>query len=210
MKQNPSKQKVMKAASSLFFLKGFHGTSVRDIAQKANMNVSSINYYFKSKQGLLEYTVTAYYEAYLKALEKTLNETETLAPIERLHALISTIIHYKQSNYQLTCFIQRELSLDSVFVREMAVTYLAKENYIIRETFYNVLEGRVKIDFKNYLLIQLKGMLVTPYILHNDWKDQVIGEYSHQLFVKRYVRVIQQWLDFIILNGMQTEKMLAQ
>jgi len=46
-----SKQKVIEAASMLFFQKGFHGTTVRDIADKASVNVSLISYYFKGKQG---------------------------------------------------------------------------------------------------------------------------------------------------------------
>lgn len=124
MKKNPTKQKVIEAASSLFFQKGFHGTSVRDIADKASVNVSLISYYFKSKQGLLEYAVTNYYEEYLKTVEESLENAANLSPLEKLNGLIFTIIQYKQTNHQLTCFIQRELSLDSVFVREMAVTYL--------------------------------------------------------------------------------------
>ncbi|WP_249872019.1 forespore capture DNA-binding protein RefZ [Oceanobacillus saliphilus] len=198
MKKNPTKQKVIDAASSLFFQKGFHGTSVRDIAERASVNVSLISYYFKGKQGLLEYAVTNYYEEYLRTLEESLEKTTAHSPLEKLNNLIFTIIHYKQSNHQLTCFIQRELSLDSVFVREMAVTYLAKENYYIRQTFFDVLHGRVKGDMRHYLLMQLKGMLITPYILHSEWKEQVIGEYSHQIFVKKYVNTIQLWIDFIV------------
>ncbi|WP_339228405.1 forespore capture DNA-binding protein RefZ [Oceanobacillus sp. FSL K6-2867] len=198
MKKNPTKQKVINAASSLFFQKGFHGTSVRDIAEKASVNVSLISYYFKSKQGLLEYAVTNYYEEYLKTIEEELENAASLSPLEKLNGLIFTIIQYKQTNHQLTCFIQRELSLDSVFVREMAVTYLAKENYYIKQTFFEALNGRAKGDTREYMLLQLKGLLITPYILHSDWKEQVVGAYSHQVFVRKYVKTIQNWLDFIM------------
>lgn len=206
MKKNPTRQKVIDAASSLFFQKGFHGTSVRDIAEKASVNLSLISYYFKGKQGLLEYAVTNYYEEYLKTLEEAMKKADSFAPLEKLHELIFTIIHYKQSNHQLTCFIQRELSLDSVFVREMAVTYLAKENYYIRQTFFDAIDGRVKGETRQYLLLQLKGMFITPYILHSEWKEQVIGDYSHQIFVKKYANTIQQWVHWITENGIYPEK----
>lgn len=206
MKKNPTRQKVIDAASSLFFQKGFHGTSVRDIAEKASVNLSLISYYFKGKQGLLEYAITNYYEEYLKTLEEAMKKADSFAPLEKLHELIFTIIHYKQSNHQLTCFIQRELSLDSVFVREMAVTYLAKENYYIRQTFFDAIDGRVKGETRQYLLLQLKGMFITPYILHSEWKEQVIGDYSHQIFVKKYANTIQQWVDWITENGIYPEK----
>ncbi|MEC5421912.1 forespore capture DNA-binding protein RefZ [Virgibacillus sp. C22-A2] len=199
MKTNPSKQKVIDAASVLFFQKGFHGTSVRDIAEKASVNVSLISYYFKGKQGLLEYAVTEYYEAYLNAIDETLASLETNTELDKLKKMIFTIIQYKQQNHQLSCFIHRELSLDSVFVREMAVTYLAKENHYISSTFFNTIKRDKKSEEdRHYMLMQLKGMLITPYILHNEWKNHIIGDYSHAIFVKKYVKTIHEWLDFIV------------
>ncbi|GIO28849.1 forespore capture DNA-binding protein RefZ [Ornithinibacillus bavariensis] len=200
MNDIPTKRKVVEAASALFYQKGFHGTSVRDIAEKASVNVSSISYYFKGKQGLLEFAVSNYYEEYLSIIETTLEESIELDALESLKNLIYKIIQYKHMNLQLSCFIHRELSMDSVFVREMAVTYLAKENYIIGNAFSalfkNKTEDKSKPD-RQYLLMQLKGMLVTPYILHNEWRSQIVGEYSHSLFIKRYVQTICNWLDYI-------------
>ncbi|MCB0327466.1 MAG: helix-turn-helix transcriptional regulator, partial [Bdellovibrionales bacterium] len=48
-----AKQRILDSAASLFSQKGFASTSVRDIAQLAHVNVSSINYYFDSKENLL-------------------------------------------------------------------------------------------------------------------------------------------------------------
>jgi TetR/AcrR family transcriptional regulator, regulator of cefoperazone and chloramphenicol sensitivity len=200
MKDTPTKRKVVEAASTLFYQKGFHGTSVRDIAEKASVNISSVSYYFNGKQGLLEYAVSNYYEEYLSIIEATLEETLDESSIEKLKKLIYKIIQYKHMNLQLSCFIHRELSMDSVFVREMAVTYLAKENFIIGNTFSDVFKDKKddkhKLD-RQFLLMQLKGMLVTPYVLHNEWRNQVVGDYSHSLFVDRYVKTIHKWLDYI-------------
>ncbi|SET45428.1 transcriptional regulator, TetR family [Oceanobacillus limi] len=199
MKNSPTKQKVIHAASKLFFQKGFHGTSVRDIAEAASVNVSLISYYFKGKQGLLEYAVTQYYEAYLETMEESIRQTETVSSEEKIKKLIWSIIQYKQNNLQFSCFIHRELSLDSVFVREMAVTYLAKENYLLSMTFMDAVNGskQSKVE-REFLLLQLKGMLVTPYILHNEWKKQVVGDYSHAKFIENYVQSIHNWLDYIL------------
>ncbi|WP_325034746.1 forespore capture DNA-binding protein RefZ [Lentibacillus sp. Marseille-P4043] len=199
VKNNPSKQKVIDAASALFYQKGFDGTSVRDIADKACVNVSLISYYFKSKQGLLEHGVTQYYETYLKTVEETLQLSKADSKLERLKKVVETIIQYRQNNHQFSCFILRELSLDSVFVREMAVTYIAKENYYLSNAFFSILEEKqVQYMDREFLFMQLKGMLITPYVLQNEWKNQVIGEQSHHMFVKKYVRTIHKWLDFIV------------
>ena len=44
----------MEAAEELFAEKGFSGTSVRDIADAADVNVAMISYYFGSKEKMLE------------------------------------------------------------------------------------------------------------------------------------------------------------
>src|SRR5699024_8465169 len=113
-----TKEKVIKVATQLFYQKGFQGTSVRDIAQKAQINISQISYYFKHKQGLLEYIVTDYYEDYLEALEETLKNSEDMLDREVFEALIETIFTYRLKHFHLTSSIHRELSIDSTFVRE--------------------------------------------------------------------------------------------
>jgi AcrR family transcriptional regulator len=44
---------LLEAAEKLFAEKGYDGTSVRDIAQEAGVNLAMISYYFGSKDGLL-------------------------------------------------------------------------------------------------------------------------------------------------------------
>ncbi|HNO01068.1 MAG TPA: TetR family transcriptional regulator, partial [Chitinophagaceae bacterium] len=43
----------MKKAEKLFAEKGYNGTSVRDIAEKAGINLAMVSYYFGSKEKLL-------------------------------------------------------------------------------------------------------------------------------------------------------------
>ena len=63
--QSKTKEKIIDAAVSLFNVKGFDGTSVREIAGKAKVNVANISYYFHSKEGLLESLVISYFEGYI-------------------------------------------------------------------------------------------------------------------------------------------------
>jgi len=56
-----TKQRILEAAMNLFAVKGFDGTSIRDIAKLAEVNVASLNYHFRTKENLrqemLEYIV---------------------------------------------------------------------------------------------------------------------------------------------------------
>lgn len=54
MVYNEKQLAIMEAAEALFAEQGFNGTSVRDIAEKAAVNLAMISYYFGSKEKLLE------------------------------------------------------------------------------------------------------------------------------------------------------------
>lgn len=52
--KGPNKgQEVLEVISRLFASKGYHATSMRDIAQELNMNKSSLYYYMNSKEEML-------------------------------------------------------------------------------------------------------------------------------------------------------------
>jgi len=48
------KENIQNIALKLFAENGFDGTSIRNIATEANVNIAMISYYFKSKEGLFE------------------------------------------------------------------------------------------------------------------------------------------------------------
>lgn len=191
-----TKQRVVDAASGLFYQHGFHGTSVRDIAEEASVNVSLISYYFKSKQGLLEYAVTHYYEHYLETIDIASGEGYSEDVQQQLKQVVHAMIRYKTEHFQLTSFINRELTLDSTFVREMTVTYLAKENHLLSELFFGILAESNRGQ-RAYLFMQLKGMLMSPYILKNEWNNQLFDQVDIDNFTRNYVRTISRWLDFL-------------
>ena len=195
-KTRTTRDKVIDAASLLFYQKGFHGTSVRDIADKANINVSLISYYFKSKQGLLENAVMSYYEEYIDLMEYTIDQLKEEEALDLCKSLIHTMLEYRIERYQLTSFINRELQLDSTFVREMTVTYLAKENHLLGKVFGAILQPEHQQKKAN-LLIQLKGMMISPFIYISDWENTVLDQTDRKLFIRQYTTLIENWLDYL-------------
>ncbi|RDY65724.1 forespore capture DNA-binding protein RefZ [Halobacillus sp. SY10] len=179
---NVTRDKVLDVACRLFYSQGFNGTSVRDIAKAANVNVSLIHYYFKSKQGLFESLAVSYFEPYLEMLE---NEQPSEGEY-RLNDLVKKILHYKQSNYQLSCLLNRELTLNTTFAREMLVTYLAKENHLLTQILFHK-NSHIDVTFKEKLcLLQLKGLLNAPFMMPHEFKDPFITDASLNHFVEMY------------------------
>lgn len=48
------RRKIIEAATYLFGVEGYAATSTRSIAERAGVNIASLNYYFKSKKGLFD------------------------------------------------------------------------------------------------------------------------------------------------------------
>lgn len=54
-----SRNKILNAAEELFSAKGFDGTAVREISEKAGVNKALIFYYFKNKEDILQYLMNS-------------------------------------------------------------------------------------------------------------------------------------------------------
>ena len=105
------KEAIIESAIKLFGTKGFEGTSVRDIAADAQVNVAMINYYFGSKEHLFEKAVE-YRASFLKGIFSELINNKSLTPIEKIDVIIDHTIERKFSNSQFHHLLHRELSLE--------------------------------------------------------------------------------------------------
>lgn len=78
---------IIQTAEVLFAERGFDGTSVRDIADEAGINVAMISYYFGSKEKLME----ALFELRVGTIQsrvESLLKDDSLTPIEKVNMLI--------------------------------------------------------------------------------------------------------------------------
>ncbi|MEO6813202.1 MAG: TetR family transcriptional regulator [Ginsengibacter sp.] len=102
---------IIKSAIKLFSVKGFEGTSVREIAADSKVNVAMINYYFTSKEKLFE-SVVEYRTSFLKGVFTDLINNTTLSDIEKIDIIIDQTIERKFSNREFHRLLHRELSLE--------------------------------------------------------------------------------------------------
>lgn len=101
---------IIESAIELFGIKGFEGTSVREIAAKAEVNVAMINYYFLSKEKLFESAVE-HKASVLKNIFEELIANKNLTAIEKMDIIIDKTIERKFSNAQFHHLLHRELTL---------------------------------------------------------------------------------------------------
>ncbi|WP_229248616.1 TetR/AcrR family transcriptional regulator [Dyadobacter sandarakinus] len=87
-----SEDKIREAAKRVFLKKGFDGTTSRDIAREADMNIALTNYYFRSKEKLFMEIFRDLMELYSENVLEILNK-----PID-IKSKISEII---ERNFQM-------------------------------------------------------------------------------------------------------------
>jgi AcrR family transcriptional regulator len=123
---NEKQLEILQVAEQLFAEDGFDGTSIRDIAKKANVNIAMISYYFGSKEKMLEAMVVNRISDMHLQLESLYNENiPPMAKIDKLVELYISRINKNRCIYQIIHF---ELSTKKREINFEKFTEMKKEN----------------------------------------------------------------------------------
>lgn len=97
MDYNEKQVQIIETAERLFSDNGFEGTSVRDIAQVAGINIAMISYYFGSKEKLLE-AIFVYRINYTRLTILNILESGNYSPMQKIEKLIESYIDKMMNN----------------------------------------------------------------------------------------------------------------
>ncbi len=208
MKKNV-KDEIAAAAIILFNTNGFNGTTIRDIAKKAKVNIANISYYFQNKNGLLEYCFTIYFEQYIAEIEKGIGELEKGSRL-CMKNIIKNLLAFHCGNIPLARFVLREISLDSQMVREIMSTYLAKERFYLTKILeYGVAKQEYEKVNSQYFIIQLKGLLSMPFI-NSHYISEVLHIFPHEkYFYNKYLAELYHWMESALSVKISSQKRYA-
>jgi len=87
MEFNDKQLQIIETAEKLFADKGFKGTSVRDIAEAAGINVAMISYYFGSKLQLMEAIFAVRIGTVQMRIENLLKD-DSITPLQKINMLV--------------------------------------------------------------------------------------------------------------------------
>ncbi len=195
-KGEKTKRKVMEAAVTLFNVKGYSGTSIRAIADKAGVNVALISYYFHNKQGLLEKLMVDYLEGYTTIVETAYQELSNHPSSQCLLKVVENLLKYQQQYHHLSRFVHREVTLDSTFVRELMMTYFMKEKHYLKSIIVKgIKQNQFRQVSSDFVAIQIRALITMPYSM-----PQYIREVYHlnpheDYFVSKYLTHIKTWIS---------------
>jgi AcrR family transcriptional regulator len=148
---NEKQIEILQVAEQLFAEEGFDGTSIRDIAKKANINIAMISYYFGSKEKLLEAIVLNRISDMRLQLENIYNEI--LPPFEKVDKLIELYISRINNNRCIYQIIHFEFSTKKRELNFKGFTDMKRSNL---ETFRNIIkEGQDSGQFQKDINVDL-------------------------------------------------------
>lgn len=137
---------ILDVAEELFASSGFEGTSVRDIAQKAGMNVAMISYYFGSKEKLLQNLILNRTENTSMVLEG-LSHNKQMDPWEKIDRVIDYYVDKLLDNRNFHTILSRQLSLaQDKEITDLLISVKKRNSTMISDI---IREGQQKKIFRN-------------------------------------------------------------
>jgi AcrR family transcriptional regulator len=114
------REHILIVAEELFAEKGFDGTSVRDIAQQAGVNLAMISYYFGSKEKLLE-SLVELRASYAYGILEELNKDQSLSPWDKIDRLVDFYVDRVLNNLRFHNIMYQESSTRSEDIKNKTI-----------------------------------------------------------------------------------------
>jgi AcrR family transcriptional regulator len=105
-----TKKKILDIAFNLFASQGFASTSIRQIASSADVNISSIGYYFGGKEGLYREVINSHLKDFTNSLTEKISRESDIKNRIRLFAI--SLVDSLMDSPSILQIITRELVTD--------------------------------------------------------------------------------------------------
>lgn len=126
------KQTIINAAMELFADKGFEGTSIREMAAKAGVNIAMVNYYFGSKEKLFEAMVEEKSTYFRERLTEVLNDASK-NELQKIDTIIEDYVNRITSQHKYHRVIHQELMLQQrEALHENIIAVFAKNKEVLK------------------------------------------------------------------------------
>ncbi len=123
-KEDKIRESILEAAETLFQRWGIHKTTMEDIAREAGKGKSSIYYYFKSKEAMLEAVAMRQAERITLAVQKEVAAKTTAR--EQLLAYVTTSFRETRQAVTLFAIARGEIRANQQLIRGVVDQYYAR------------------------------------------------------------------------------------
>lgn len=162
------KDTIKRKAIELFSNKGFHGTSIRDIAKAANCSIPMIYYYYDSKNKLLEEVV---YNEFASLIDKLNSQIQKGMPLEDIYFMAikqrKELNDYDKAVYKLAIKIWLRFE-GSTEIRGKFIVWRKERYERNKKILSKVCRDKAKLDTFTSIIIGIFENITERIILLNE------------------------------------------
>lgn len=159
-----SKTRLLDAAVKLFAQKTYDGTSVKDLATEADVNVSMVSYYFGGKEGLYRACIERVGKDRMAAAQRILQPARSAEEFRvRMRMLVEEMMNFHAEQGDVTTLVMREACMESTRAQDVFKSHFLS-NFMLFSQFLS--DGQKQGFLRTELDPQITGGLMYGMLLH--------------------------------------------
>ena len=184
-----TESKIKDAACIVFTKKGYYATRTRDIAEEADINLSLLNYYFRSKEKLFQIVMNERMELMFGELEPIVNNLESNLET-KLNHLIQFYMNMLEENPNLPIFIMSEIKNDHTHCdTKNSLKEMLEQSALLRQ-----LKDKKPNINPYHLLLNIMSLCIFPYIAKPIFSaTDILSDLEFNNLMKERETLIPKW-----------------
>lgn len=161
--QENTEQQILDAAYEVFMEKGMHGTRMSDIADKAGIKRTVVNYYFRTKEKLYKKVAKTIVRQALPVMLKVLNSDISLK--EKIGQFVHNYISMAQRTPFMPIYIVNEVNkLGPAFIEEIFDGNKPSMQPFVAHLQREVDAGNIRAVDPYQILLHIMSLCLFPFL----------------------------------------------
>jgi AcrR family transcriptional regulator len=192
-----TEERIKNAARMIFTKKGFLATTIRDIATEADINVASVNYYFRSKEKLFAFIMEETIQKLFNKIEPVLNDENT-SLFQKVEVCVGYYIDQVLENPDFPFFMVNEVMAGSTKLPMISNIKLLVNSHFAKQLRALETDGQINFHPMN-LIWNISGMIMFPFLTRPQLlqSGNFTSDEFHQLMQERK-KLIPIWMKQIM------------
>lgn len=188
-----TEERIKSAARIVFTKKGYQATKVRDIAAEADINLSLVNYYFRSKEKLFQLVMAEVVDKLINNVISVLNNEQLTLP-EQVQQVADHYINLLLKNPDFPLFMVNE-----IFAGTDELLKDNRKSAIFQSHFFKQLMALQKAGKLNinplHILMNLIGFVVMPFLARPLLeRNKIIRHNEFAVLMEERRKLIPVWI----------------
>lgn len=190
-----SKTRILETATRLFAHKGFDGVGMRQLAREAKVNLAMINYFFGSKNKLLEEILSEFYQGLMQIMRESVAGDDP--PPVKLKRYLVAAAGYVAANQDQVVIAISHLPLDSPEIRDYKADYVQTLIKIMKEGLMDDLAEELQTDIPLLII----GPMIIGSIVSNILLKPILSKFGDFSFDQSFYESYPEIISDLVMHG---------